>query len=133
MNWPTFSPDGRWLAFRRQTGDGGKTYLTRSTGGSLDSAALIDEPTTTGRPAGWSPDSRVLYLLLDTDGFRCLWAQRVDPATGRPVGTPSVARHLHDLVGVSTSFGNAITEQGFLYEAANVRSNLWRLTPATAR
>ena len=103
INRPSFSPDGRWLAFRRQTGDVGKTFLIRATGGSLDSAAIIDEPTTTGRPAGWSPDSRVLYLLLDTDGFRCLWAQRVDPATGRPVGTPTVARHLHDLVGVSTS------------------------------
>ena len=32
----------------------------------------VDEPTTTGRPAGWSLDGSVLYLLLDADGFRCL-------------------------------------------------------------
>ncbi len=93
---PTFSPDGRWLAFRSATGQEAESYLSAATGNaSVASAQLIDEPTTTGRPAGWTPDSRVLYLLLDADGARCLWGQRVDPATGRLVGKPYVARHFH--------------------------------------
>ena len=127
---PSVSPDGRWLAFRRQAGNGLKTYLTSMAAASVASAQPIDEPTITGRPAGWSPDSRLLYLLLDSDGFRCLWAQRVDPVSGALVGSPTVARHLHDVVGVSTSFGNAVTSQGFLYEAMSVRSSLWRVRPA---
>ena len=44
------------------------------------------------RRDGWSLDSDILYLLLDTDGFRCLWAQRVDPATGALIGAPCAAQ-----------------------------------------
>ena len=74
--------------------------------------------------------------MLDTDGARCLWAQSVDSAAGRLVGKPYVVRHFHELRvagGFSTSLGNAVTSQGFLYEANSVRSNLWRLIPAAPR
>jgi len=130
---PTPSPNDRWLAFRHNEGNQGKTYLTRLVGASDTppprSAWLqVDEPTTTGRPTGWSPDSQILYLLLDTDGSRCLWAQRVS-ADGRLVGTPYPARHFHGQRGntMGTSLGNAISPLGFLYERATVTGNLWRL------
>ena len=128
---PSVSPDDRWLAFRQTRGNVAKTFLLpASPGAKVESAEQVDEPTTTGRPCGWSPDSRILYLLLDTDGSRCLWGQRVDPATGHLLGKPYVVRHFHDLAGqLSTSLGNAITEQGFLYETLSLRSSLWRLTP----
>ena len=48
------------------------------------------------RPAAaWSPDGRLVYLLLDRDGFRCLWAQRLDAATKQPLGTPFAVQHWH--------------------------------------
>ena len=134
---PSVSPDDRWLAYRRTTGTAAKVFVVPASGGAPASAAAqVDEPTTTGRPAGWSPDSRILYLLLDTDRARCLWAQPVDSATGRLVGKPYVVRHFHELSvsgGFGTSLGNAVTAQGFLYEANSVRSNLWRLTPASPK
>ena len=77
-------------------------------------------------------DSRTLYLLLDVDGFRCLWAQSVD-AAARPVGAPAPARHFHNVTGMSTSFGNAVTAQGFLYEAEDATANLWKLQRAMPR
>jgi hypothetical protein len=40
----------------------------------------------------WSPDSNLLYYLSKRDGFLCLWAQRLDPATKRPAGAACVAR-----------------------------------------
>jgi hypothetical protein len=86
----------------------------------------VQEPTTTGRPTGWSLDSQVLYLFLDSDGFRCLWGQRVD-GSGRLSGLPFVVRHLHRIGGASTSFGNSITREGLLYERSNVTANLWRI------
>jgi hypothetical protein len=61
--------------------------------------------------------------------FRCLWAQRIDPA-GAPVGNPIIVRHFHSTKGISTSFGDAITADGFLYEAAEESANVWKLTPA---
>jgi hypothetical protein len=128
---PSVSPDGRAIAFRIAQGANLRTFVAPipATGTTPEQLwTAIDEPTTTGRPCGWSPDSSTLYLLLDTDGFRDLWGQRIGPA-GHPVGKPFVVRHLHHATGVSTSFGNAITPQGFLYESTRVTGNLWRLAP----
>ena len=94
----------------------------------------IDQPTTTGRPAGWSLDATLLYLLLDTDGFRCLWAQKIDRDSGRPVGRPVLIRHFHSTIvqELSTSFGNAISTNGFLYGGGTLNANLWRLPMAAS-
>jgi Tol biopolymer transport system component len=130
---PSPSPNDRWIAFRAFSGEAGKTFVAPLTPGrpaTPDSAAQIDEPTTSGRPCGWSPDSSVLYLLLDTDGSRDLWGQRIDTASGRPAGKPYLVRHLHgsSVLGIGTSYGNAISPAGFLYEANAVTGNIWRLT-----
>jgi serine/threonine protein kinase len=135
LDRPHASPDDRWLAFRQLIGDVYKSFLVPLTPGHAAARSTwqqIQEPTATGRPAGWSLDSRVLYLLLDTDGFRCLWGQRVDPVTGRLAGSPFAVRHFHASVNntgqaMSTSYGNPITADGFMYEDMNVIGNLWRL------
>jgi eukaryotic-like serine/threonine-protein kinase len=128
LNRPHASPDGRWLAFRSGT----ESFVTRLTPGSPppeNSWMMIDEPTDSGRPGGWSLDSRMVYLLLDTDGFRCLWGQRVD-ASGRLDGKPVPVRHFHgaDWAALSTSFGNAVSPDGFLYGTIRNRGNIWSLT-----
>jgi Tol biopolymer transport system component len=129
---PSLSPDDRWVAFRQTIGSTSKVFLVSATGKvRMSSAAQIDEPTTTGRPAGWSPDSRILYLLLDTDGRRCLWGQLVEPSTGRLLGKPYAVRHFHEFgTALSTSLGNAVTADGFLYETLVARSSLWLVAPA---
>jgi Tol biopolymer transport system component len=33
----------------------------------------------------WSPDGNLLYMVSERDGFRCIWAQRLHPATKRPL------------------------------------------------
>lgn len=43
----------------------------------------------------WSPDGKLLYFLSGRDGFRCIWAQRLDPATKRPAGLPFHVQHFH--------------------------------------
>jgi Tol biopolymer transport system component len=129
---PHASPDDHWLAFRIVKGAMAKSYVTSLKPGSPAPSSAwhqVEEPTTTGRPAGWSPDSSVLYLLLDTDGFRCLWGQQVDPVAGSLNGAVFVARHLHYLGtvgGPSTSYGNPVTGDGFLYGVIRPRSNIWR-------
>jgi hypothetical protein len=129
LSRPHVSFDDRWLAFRRISGTEGTTHVTALAPGQPSAPGLwqeVQEPTTTGRPAGWALDSHLLYLLLDTDGFRCLWAQRVDAETGRLEGTPFAARHFHDQPGISTSLGNPVTPGGFVYEGVRVTGNLWR-------
>ena len=132
---PHLSPDDRWLAFRHEVGADAKSFVVPFRPGRVPARETwqpVDEPTTTGRPTGWSLDSRTLYLLLDTDGFRCVWAQRIDPATGRLVGTPSIARHVHE-PGMSTSAGNPIVPQGVVYERANITANVWRILRSSTR
>jgi serine/threonine protein kinase/Tol biopolymer transport system component len=133
VNRPHPSPDDRWLAFR----EGGKSFvapLRPSSPPPPEAWLPIEEPTTTGRPAGWSVDGRTVYLLLDTDGFRCLWGQPFDPK-GRLEGTPIPIRHFHgaDWAALSTSFGLAFTPQGFLYATMRSRGNIWSLVPASSR
>jgi WD40-like Beta Propeller Repeat len=138
LSRPHLSPDERWLAFRLAVDVSNRTFLAPFTPGHpapRSSWAQIEEPTTTGRPAGWALDSSILYLLLDTDGFRRLWGQRVDTRNGRPAGTPFPVRHFHgsqamNVGGVSSAYVNAISTGGFIFEEMNIRGDLWKLTPA---
>ena len=48
------------------------------------------------------------------------------------MGLPFAVRHFHASVNItgqamSTSFGNPITPDGFMYEDSNMIGNLWRL------
>ena len=64
----TRSPEGSWIA------------LTAGT--SWDTAPQ------------WSPDGKLVYFTSGRDGFRCIWAQRLD-ASRRPAGSPFAIYHFH--------------------------------------
>ena len=131
---PHVSPDDRWLVFRKTRG-GTMSFLVRVTPNRPPARSTwqkVDD-TTTGRPCGWSPDSRTVYLFRDVDGFRCLWGRRIDQKTGELAGGLFAVRHFHAQAtgGPSTSLGNPITADGFLYERTYRTGDLWRLRPAT--
>ena len=72
-----------------------------------------------------------VVFLLDLNGFRCLYGQRVEAPSGL-AGQPAVVRHFHDRgnqQGFGTSYGDAISTEGFLYEGTRTSGNLWRLVP----
>lgn len=50
------------------------------------------------RNPAWSPDGSLLYFLSERDAFRCIWAQRMEPGTRRPVGRPFAVAHFHNSV-----------------------------------
>ncbi len=137
LDRPHPSVDDRWLAVRDVVGTDAKVLVGALSPGHpepLSHWSVVQQPTTTPRPAGWSPDGRILYLLLDTDGFRCLWGQRIDPQTGRFVGTPYAVRHFHSTIQqqFSNSYGNAFTSDTFLYGGSRDSGNLWRLAQGSA-
>ncbi|WP_321474718.1 hypothetical protein [uncultured Paludibaculum sp.] len=76
----------------------------------------------------WSPDGGVLYFVSDWDGFVCIWACRLDPATKRPVGQPEPVLHFHsgqnsldDVYGLDLTVAS-----GHLFFNAGARSgNIW--------
>jgi hypothetical protein len=52
---------------------------------------------THGQASGFlEPDGNALYYASERDGYRCLWVQRLDAATKRPVGEAQVLQHFHD-------------------------------------
>jgi eukaryotic-like serine/threonine-protein kinase len=135
LHRPHASPDDRWLAFggnlTRETSRAQSFVAPLRPGQPVAAESLMpirEDPLGTGRPTGWSLDSRTVYLLLDTDGFRCLWGQRID-AAGRLDGKPTPIRHFHgaDWAALSTSFGNSVTADGFMYSTIKSRGNIWSL------
>jgi Tol biopolymer transport system component len=94
-----FSPDDKWISFHTLSSASTRRVFVAPFAGSgtIDSAKWI--PVTDGntldREAYWSPDGRLLYFLSDRDGFRCIWAQRLDPDTKRPAGAAFTVHHLH--------------------------------------
>jgi Tol biopolymer transport system component len=96
-----FSPDGRWIAFSAgPIGDlrRGRIFIAPFTlGEAVESEnwlPILDESdqSADGHLPDWSPNGEILYFLSDRDGCRCLWCQRLDPDTKRPIGAP---QHLH--------------------------------------
>jgi hypothetical protein len=94
-----FSPDDRWISFGELTGPGqsrvGIMPFAERTVFSPDQwIAVTDDKSLHDKPV-WSPDGNLLYFTSDRDGFRCIWAQRLDPKTKRPVGPPLDIYHSH--------------------------------------
>ena len=126
------SVDGRWISFG--------TWIAPVRPGNpvqeREWIRVFDPSEGSGeRACGWSPDGRLLYLLLERDGFRDLYAQRIDPALGRPVGDPFVVQHLHDprRRGVfSTPLGTAIVSNAFVFNQLETTGSIWLLDPGTA-
>jgi Tol biopolymer transport system component len=63
--------------------------------------------------ANWSPDGKTLYFTSNRDEHSCLWAQKIDPVSHRPIGEAFAALHLHgnqnyQTLGWSTASGRVV-------------------------
>ena len=96
----SFSPDDRWILFLATAGPSRQqVYIVRYN----EDAPISDErqwiPITDGKALDsqprWSPEGKLVYYLSDRDGFRCLWARRLNAETKRPMGESFAVYHLH--------------------------------------
>jgi len=90
-----FSPDERWVVFLRGTGGLWMAPVHDGSAASEREWFRITEGDVKADKPRWSADGKIVYHTADRDGFWCLWAQRVDPATKRPVGSPIALYHFH--------------------------------------
>jgi eukaryotic-like serine/threonine-protein kinase len=124
----SFSPDGRWFSFVDGEGTswGSSVAPFRGEGAVGESAwvAIMKG----GGGGTWSPDGKLLYILSGRDGFLCIWAQRLDPATKRPFGAPFAVFHSHN-PRVSLSNANevalAIGPDRILFNMGEKTGNIW--------
>ena len=126
------SPDHRWIVFQ-ETGAGvSRIWLARLGASPIPRSDW--HPLTGGngwddRPR-WSPDSNLLYFLSDRDGFRCIWGQRLDHLTKRPLGPPFAVYHSHDtrssLLNVNPVYaGLEVARDMLIFVNAETTGNVW--------
>jgi Tol biopolymer transport system component len=130
---PLLSPNQRWLIFNTDFNQDRRVFVARL----YDDRATpenewmsIHQSVGAERSAGLSPDGQLLYLLLERDGFRCLYALRLDPETGRRTGEPFLVHHVHEASRQwgSTGFGSATVTGMFLASLYETTGNIWMTT-----
>ena len=94
--------------------------------------AVTDEDTFHDKPL-WSPDGRLLYFTSDQDGYRCIWAQRLDPNTKRPVGSPFAVYHSHSarrslLNADILKLELAVAPGKLVFQLGEITGNIWMAT-----
>ena len=104
-----FSWDGRWVVFKRLN-----TLQLRYPTAQIFIAPVRQDvagersewiEVTDGRYADdkpqFSPDGNIVYFTSTRDGYLCIWAQRLNTVTKRPVGQPFAYEHFHNASGLS--------------------------------
>jgi Tol biopolymer transport system component len=93
-----FSPDGRWVSFTAISRANKRIVIAPVASHRVareEQWITIAEEATVVDKSRWSPDGNLLYFISEADGYRCIRARRLDPATKRPVGPPIDVYHSH--------------------------------------
>jgi hypothetical protein len=79
----------------------------------------------------WAPNGNFIYFLSEPDGFRCIWAQRVDMANRKAVGTPFAVHHPHEFrsslepIPDVAHIGLSVANGQMFYASFELQSNVW--------
>jgi hypothetical protein len=121
-----FSTDGHWMWFSEGTS------LPRLLRAPFQGETMAPESTWSAFPefsaydSAWSPDETLSYDISDRDGFNCVWAQRVDALTKRPVGPSIPIYHAH---GVRLNVPNfMIGRERMIFTLTERTGNIWMAT-----
>ena len=120
------SPDNRWISFVAFT----RIYMAPFRDENpIEEDAWIPVADHVMYPWTWSPDGNLLYNFSNRDGFTCIWGQRVDVATKRPVGEPFAVFHSHNarirLSNQVTGSTLAVGGDKMLFNMTEHTGNIW--------
>jgi tricorn protease-like protein len=132
-----FSRDGKWVAFHalRNATNTAQVWIA-PTGAEIPAPQskwiAVTDGSKLERDPAWSADGRFLYFLSERDGFRCIWARPLDPATKRPTGEAFAVRHFHSArfslrhVG-SQGFRTGLSagEGALVFSMGELKGNVW--------
>ncbi len=131
---PRLSWDDHWLTFYRHVSGGSTQIFVAPVMNDRPARDTDLVPITGGKTwdalPEFSPDGRTMYFQSERDGTRCLWAQRLDGATKKPVGSAFPVQHFHK-VGLSLTHvmpgHRAITvaRDKIIIPAAERTGNIW--------
>jgi eukaryotic-like serine/threonine-protein kinase len=129
-----FSPDERWIAFHATNDPMTRRifiapYIKGEAVGE-DEWIAVTGGTNMDREPRWSPDGNLLYFISERDGFRCLWAQRLDPMGKRPRGSPFAVHHFHrsrfnNRMGDTGLIGLSLSRDKIFLSLEELTGNIW--------
>ncbi len=131
-----FSPDGKWMAFHARTKTTAAQVFVAPIDGVLPVPrakwiAITDGASEEMEPA-WSPNGELLYFLSDRDGFRCVWARRLNAAGKQPVGDAFAVRHFHRarrslrrMTGTTGLIGLSVAPGRMVFSFGELTGNIW--------
>ncbi|HYP12696.1 MAG TPA: winged helix-turn-helix domain-containing protein [Bryobacteraceae bacterium] len=132
------APDERSLAFvsTEFTGIDCTVFITplrNGVPGDRDEWIRIGPSNVWNDKPRWSPSGDLLYFTSEKDGFRCVWAQRIDRVTRRAAGPLMPIAHFHE-ARLSTSnvgYGQleiALARDKLVLNLGELTGNLWKIT-----
>ena len=118
-----FSFDNRWVLFGDPTTD--RTYVAPFGKLPIPESAWIP---VVENWWDWEWYGNLIYDVTDRDGFACIWAQRLDTVTRRPVGAPFAVFHAHN-ARVSLAYQGevylSVGRDKMLFNMAERTGNIW--------
>lgn len=132
LSRPRFSPDNQWIAFLQRSEASWRIYVAPYDGKVKREGQWI--AITDGRfvelTPEWSPSGALLYFYSERDGNLCIWAQRLDSQSKRPIGTPFAVKHFHEarrsLKNVPViELGMSLTLDRIILNQGEAKGNIW--------
>jgi eukaryotic-like serine/threonine-protein kinase len=133
---PYFSWDDRWVVFKKmRSGDSFPSQIliapvrNGSAAGEAEWIAVTDGQHSDDKPQ-FSADGNTVYFTSTRDDYLCIWAQRLDPVTKHPVGSPFAFEHFHNTAGRAAVFNQgssdlSVARDKILINLPQVRSEIW--------
>jgi hypothetical protein len=130
-----FSPDGEWVAFHAfdNRSATARIWIVHTDGvapAPQSSWIAITDGGSVERDPVWNPAGNLLYYFSERDGFRCIWARRLDAAK-RLSGEPFAIRHFHEarwsLSSIQSGFqiGLSADRSRILFALDELTGNIW--------
>jgi serine/threonine protein kinase/Tol biopolymer transport system component len=126
----SFSPDGGWISFVAWTSGSGSAFVAPFSPGGLMPEAKWGR-SVADSPVAWAPRGDWLHFISPHDGYPCLWAQRLDPSTKRPLGTRVALYHAHGRPrprGDEGGGGVRLSPDSIVFPLSDQTGNIWMVT-----
>jgi len=132
-----FSPDDRWVALHARIAQNRRQIVVAP---FRDGAAispedwiLVTDGSMNEHDPSWSPNGRLLYYASEAAGSAGIQAQRLEPATKRPVGAPidiyRVSEPGRSIAGPS-AFQLSVAGDRMVLNLTEARGNIWMMEPS---